>query len=605
MGEFAGDGSIIARQSCMRHLFGLIVAALVGMLAAYVWRPLSSEPRLAPNALGPQSGLTSPAHSAAAAAHATTDAGQAHDLRDPVAAVKTALDSWPADPLEAQSVLYELFQHFTAQDFQQITRDADTFDRLMEGRDYLARRAFVEGMVVRWLAVDEDAAFAWLASNPKATHPNDGMAGTRYECGAGIETFARLRPERMLTHVISLSPSDNRRVMAAALIRTVGGSDIKLAKEWIERFDDPGTRMAAERGYLEAMARLDPLSVLDSAKALPRNDADAVWDAATTEALRRGSSAVTALAEKADSPLQKMNIAQQLRFTHPEAAAALITDQAATDPHFLGSKTFAPWVAADYARRDLEKARAWAMALPSDVRAAPLQTVMREWAATDPRAALDWLAANREMDAMPAAAATRAAVFASWLNANEAGARAYADALPAGPDKDAAQTALVSHLCRHQRPAAAVALFGQVPDSERGKLAAEIARTMAGNDPLEATTWAVSLPPGEEQTQAITSIVDAWSWTNAAAVASWIEKFPVGDVRDQAVGAFISRVGSLDTASAAEWVLQIRDPWKRALAAQKVFGYLRVRDSAAAITWLEELPGIDETIRTTTLHESR
>ncbi len=407
----------------------------------------------------------------------------------------------------------------------------------------------------------------------------------------------------MLDHVLALPPSDDRRTMAAALIRTAGQTDVKLAKDWIERFNDPSTRAAAERGYLEAMASLDPFSVLNSVKSLSASEADAVWDAAIKEAVRRGGTVAKALAEKTESPSQRMSIALALRSTDPEAAAELISKQAGRDPKPPLPSDVASKVAAEFARRDLEKARTWADALPPTLRAEALRPIMLEWAGINPHAALDWLAANAIGDAAASMRASSGEVFKGWMETDAVAARAYAETVPPGPTKNAMHAALIADYSSRGRPAESAALFDQMTGPGRPKLAGEIAWAMARKDPAAAAAWAADLPADEEQAAAVTSIVESWSWTSPAAVLNWIAEFPEGELRDRAIGASINRFGSLDTGSSAEWVLQIGDPWKRALAAQQVFTFMRARDPAAAVAWLASVPGIDETVRRTTLHD--
>ncbi len=514
-------------------------------------------------------------------------------IENPSAAIESVLASWSNDPLQAQSDLYETLENFTVEDFQNLTRDPHAFDVLTAPleNNFRAKRAFVDGMAARWLAVDEEAAFAWLATKPKVVRWGVPMGDF------AVEAFARVRPEHMLTHVLSLPPSDDRRTMAAALIRTVGETDVKLAKEWIERFDDPGTRAAAERGYLEAMANLDPLSVFS----LSETDTGLAWEAAATEAVRRGSQFAIAMAEKAHTTEQKMGIASLLSSSDPAAAAELIAEQAKTDPAAVLSSHVVPWTASVFARRDWNAAREWAEALPPELRADALARVMPVAVAADPRAAMDWLATRPPAEASE----TAAGVFSSWLKSDEATARAYATELPSGPSKDAMQAALLHHLCQNGRPSEAAALFADTTGPERGKLAAEIAMGIFRNDRASATAWAAALPAGKEQTMAINAIVDSLSGNDPVAVTNWIEQFPDGEVRDQAIRTCVNSVGSLDPGSASEWVLQIGDPWNRSMAAKKVFETMLDRDPASAIRWLTDVPGINETFRRTTLQDNQ
>ncbi|MEO8350253.1 MAG: hypothetical protein ABI680_00895 [Chthoniobacteraceae bacterium] len=193
------------------------------------------------------------------------------------------------------------------------------------------------------------------------------------------------------------------------------------------------------------------------------------------------------------------------------------------------------------------------------------------------------------------------APVSAWLGRDEAGARAYAAGLPPGETRDAVMVSLIGYFVQAKRIEEAAALLANSDDGQNGSLAGQVAEAMAKDDPMAAAAWAASLPPGPNQSQAVKATASAWAGRDPVAVASWIEQFPAGEVRDRAVGAYTESVAAMDSAAAAEWVLQIGDPWRRGTAARHVLWQMHERDPAGAERWFAELPGIDETLRRTTL----
>jgi hypothetical protein len=155
----------------------------------------------------------------------------------------------------------------------------------------------------------------------------------------------------------------------------------------------------------------------------------------------------------------------------------------------------------------------------------------RQWTRENPELALAWLVnapAGPERDVVaeiacaqvaesdPALAVTVAERYAGgctnllenlvyqWSERDEAAARAYALARPAG--------------------------------EERNGLLGRVAVTCAKADPLAAATLVVqAIAPGEIQNEAAMSVLHQWALRDAPAALAWAQQFPEGDLHERAV----------------------------------------------------------------------
>ncbi|MEO8354052.1 MAG: hypothetical protein ABI680_20170 [Chthoniobacteraceae bacterium] len=321
-----------------------------------------------------------------------------------------------------------------------------------------------------------------------------------------------------------------------------------------------------------------------------------------------------ALAAKTDDPQRHRLIVDLMAQRDPVEAAKMVSEMAArpdaAQTTWFSQPDAAHFVCLGLTRIDPLKAAEWADSLPVAVRTEALAEVASLWSASDPVAAMTWLAAHpatkpgylgyppRQVGDM------RTEALAAWLKRDEDGARAWLAARPADDASRDYAGQLVSHLMTTGRTAEAAAKFGNLDASERGPLAGEIAGKWAANDPQSAAAWAVQLPEGRAQQAAIAGAVRGWAERDPAAAAAWIEEFPAGLPRDRAVDSLAQTIARKDPSAAAEWVGEIADPWRRNLAAEAVFWNWHYRDRSAAVEWLIALTGIDETIRRQLLEDS-
>jgi hypothetical protein len=237
----------------------------------------------------------------------------------------------------------------------------------------------------------------------------------------------------------------------------------------------------------------------------------------------------------------------------PEEAAHIVSDA------FLkadATERRARWnlsrVAEAFARKDVVRAAEWADAFPAETRVFAVAEVAKTWAATDPHAALEWLALHPARDSsdsgipLPRRVDAAAEAVAIWLRSDEKSARGWIESLPAGETHDATEARLIQYLTQNQRVDQAAVLCTNSVSANSGFLAARIVDELGRNDPLSAARWAADLPADRGQTQAVAAAVYRWATVDPQAAASWITQFPDGDIRDRAITAYVQTTVGAD-----------------------------------------------------------
>lgn len=244
-----------------------------------------------------------------------------------------------------------------------------------------------------------------------------------------------------------------------------------------------------------------------------------------------------------------------------------------------------------------------------------LPTLTREWAIQDPAAASRW-AEQQWRRGHGIVGLVRGAE--SWIRTDAAGAAAFIkEVLPTvGQPSDrqelvqlwvtaepsAALGALSEVVPAHGRdavlsrllpmavaadPASAVAAVSGIRDPVlRGQTISNIGLQWSFRDPANALNWAVSLPPGSEQTAAIRSIYQVWSATQFNGARASLERLNSLQ-RDQALVGIIHERMNTSATQAADLGLLVSDFQTRSELLDSVFQRWGRSNPAAAASWLE------------------
>jgi hypothetical protein len=312
-----------------------------------------------------------------------------------------------------------------------------------------------------------------------------------------------------------------------------------------------------------------------------------------------------------------------LGYSNPEVAAQFVLALPATQ-----QRNSMHQVVNSFARLDRPAAIEWANRLTSaEARASALRNIVQQWAFDDPKGAAAFCVGN----ALGTPDVVGSAV-ANWADNDLREALAWASALPAGPNHDAAFTSAVSVLARtnpyeaaelaatiagrekkgsafggiastwaQKDPSAAANWAAQLTDpSARGNALSNVASVWARNDPASAALWASRLP---NNVSILSTISGEWARNDATGAATWLDTLPSGSARDHAVMSFSQAIVGADPGSASAWAESISDPGQRQNAVNQVFYQWKQSDPAAATAWLQATSAVPEDARRRMLHQ--
>lgn len=262
--------------------------------------------------------------------------------------------------------------------------------------------------------------------------------------------------------------------------------------------------------------------------------------------------------------------------------------------------------------------------LPESVRQELYGSYFRQWTATDPAEAAAKLRQLAEASPeTPVWSDLLGQVIAQWAGADIKSAVAWTQALPDGPDKSRALVQLSERWVQSDPHAAA--MYASVQNAP-GLLNTVVAR-WAELDPRQASAWANALPAGAERNAALVSAAATWAqkdpkaaagyvgglstpdaktqaelavgavWTNAdpAAAAKWVEQFPEGTVRELALEQLVATWATRSTGAAGEWLKSLPDTRSRDVAVAAYCAALEGADPVASFEWAKTIS--DKTIR--------
>jgi hypothetical protein len=247
-----------------------------------------------------------------------------------------------------------------------------------------------------------------------------------------------------------------------------------------------------------------------------------------------------------------------------------------------------------------------------------LPTLTREWAIQDPAAASRWAEQQWRLghgivglvrgaeswirtDAAGAAAflkevlptvrqpSDRQELVQLWVTAEPSAALgALREVVPA-QGRDAVLSRLLP-MAVAADPASAVAAVTGIRDPVlRGQTISNIGLQWSSRDPENALNWAVSLPPGSEQTAAIRSVYQVWSATQFNGSKASLERLNSIQRDDALVGIIHERMNT-SVAQAADLGLMVSDSQTRSELLDSVFQRWGRSNPAAAASWLETSP---------------
>ena len=244
--------------------------------------------------------------------------------------------------------------------------------------------------------------------------------------------------------------------------------------------------------------------------------------------------------------------------------------------------------------------------LKGDRQAQAISAIISIWGKDDPAAAWKWVGTE-----MPTATHLYDALLEVFgRNAPELAAQYAATQTLAHPEAALeVNLAALLGVTYNGNFSAALALIDRNAASDpelRKTLSNFVAGQWARFAPQEAKTWVMGLPEGEQRTQALIGLGESWSEADPAGAASFAAELPEGESRSLAMRQAISKWVQNDPAAARAWVMQTNqvqdfDAAMEAIATQNNFMY---REPAAAMVWATGIFNEAERVKTmsTVLH---
>jgi hypothetical protein len=504
----------------------------------------------------------------------------------PASAVASAISNWralrspdgaPADYATRAAALRSLLLHLPASAFARLL---DTFADTERSPDELALRALA---FAHWTELDPAAAARWAAANParhelardalNAWSARDARAAATWVCSlpdeatalalaAGPLAILAAQDGPAAVALVSARGDAFLKKILPQLLPVLAGRDPAGAvRAYGPLLWDRGRGASGLRPVLSAWLAAEPQAALDWILSQPR--AQGISISYTLYSPRPDSAACAALVEavstRPDMPERQATLANLLvTWSVVDTSAALAWLDRLPDPQ---SRVLLLERALTSPHQSQNPARLLplALALPeSDNRGHRISTLLSDWAAKDPSAALRW---TTEHSSDPAVNQIAFGVQASALGAIARDEPATAikewQTLPAGPLKYAG---IVS-----------------------------IAEAWGRSDPGAAILWqseqaakiGIPLPPDQ-------SLIYAWARRDELAALRWAETLPEGELRQHGLSA-LTQHGSarVPNEAAANLYAQLKNP---ALRVQLVGSHVRewlAKDPAAARAWLD------------------
>jgi hypothetical protein len=244
--------------------------------------------------------------------------------------------------------------------------------------------------------------------------------------------------------------------------------------------------------------------------------------------------------------------------------------------------------------------------------------LVARWIETDPEAALQFAAQNRDFDYiasavfqqmaadnLPSALARAQAitdpnsryqalrgVLSFMADQDPMGALRLAGSLGPFPNNEPlSQVIYRQWSATDPQAAAAQAAQDQVGSGWRSPVG-QVLRTWANQDPLAAIAWSTSQPDSEAQARDIGQIIRQWGRSDLAAAANWVNTVPTGSVRDAAAASLAFSIAATDPSAALGWAQSIADATQRENAMQRLTREIMYRNpsSGAAILQAAGVP---------------
>lgn len=209
--------------------------------------------------------------------------------------------------------------------------------------------------------------------------------------------------------------------------------------------------------------------------------------------------------------------------------------------------------------------------------------IVRNMAFSDPEAALDWLAQNRQGSEQKEAIAS---VIDGWSSAQPREAFEFL----LGLDEEAQSGNAYKNIAGSLSAELAAEFRERVPEKYRNRFWGAFVERRANTSPSEAAEFASVLPEGNSRSSALYRIASQWSLTDLVATSEWISTLPRSRSRDVAVSALAHQLMSTNPEAGVTWFADMDHEGETSPHLNNaLLDWLR-QDHDAATAWMDKQP---------------
>lgn len=294
--------------------------------------------------------------------------------------------------------------------------------------------------------------------------------------------------------------------------------------------------------------------------------------------------------EGAFASLEKLGMMERA-FGSMSVLAAVASDDPRAAADWLTSPTnliaavpragdfMATTVSKEWAKSDPDAALAWAKTLPEGKRAGAYNGVLGSLAGDDPARAS---AMALELDEGKDRSNLIGNIAESWGKKSPADALRWVDTLEEGRERDQALGKTLGGWAQAE-PEKAAAHLESLPEEERAAHVGEIAGPWARQDPSGAASWLEDQPEGDGKNEGMRQVMWMWTATEPEAASTWLGQQPEGPSRDHGIVSLASTTYDDDPQAAITWAAAISDDGMRTEHVDRgVERYLKDEPEAAA-----------------------
>lgn len=244
-----------------------------------------------------------------------------------------------------------------------------------------------------------------------------------------------------------------------------------------------------------------------------------------------------------------------------------------------------------WGKMDPEKAMAYAAEMGGRGQAFVSSSVLAGWASEDPKAAMEWFRgqeANGFEKNIMARGLFEGIVQKDMAMANELAAAEtdpelkgqFYDAIGRQQMKDGGAEGTRDWIN-------SLLASGNVDANFLAGTVEQVADQLANNDPKGTTEWAMTLPEGRAQQNALEESIRSWARQDPTSASEFLAAMPASEAKDSAVQDFARTIVEEDPKSAVTWAASISDPERRERALVRTAQEWYQRDADAASAWAQ------------------